>query len=57
MDCLYNFLHEQGLTPGNLCLCFSLATESLANKMKDMQSGQSVDISSIMKVQNKKSTM
>ena len=38
-------------------LCFSLATESLANKMKDMQSGQSVDISNIMKVEHKKSTL
>lgn len=48
---------EQGLTPDYLCLCFSLATESLANKMKDMQSGQSVDISSIMKVDDKKSRL
>jgi len=32
-----------------------LATESLANKMKDMQSGESVDISSIIKVDVKKS--
>ncbi|XP_078378356.1 transcriptional repressor NF-X1-like [Oculina patagonica] len=32
-----------------------LATESLANKMKDLQSGQSVDISSIMNMDDKKS--
>ena len=36
---------------------FSLATESLANKMKDMQSGQSVDISSLIKVDDKKSRL
>ena len=33
----------------------SLATETLANKMKDLQSGQSVDISSIMNMDDKKS--
>ncbi|KAJ7381293.1 Transcriptional repressor NF-X1 [Desmophyllum pertusum] len=32
-----------------------LATETLANKMKDLQSGQSVDISSIMNMDDKKS--
>ncbi|PFX24867.1 Transcriptional repressor NF-X1 [Stylophora pistillata] len=31
-----------------------LATETLANKMKDLQSGQSIDISSIMKADDKK---
>ena len=32
----------------------SIATETLANKMKDLQCGQSVDISSIMSVDDKK---
>ena len=39
---------------GWVCLYCSLATETLATKMKDLQSGQCIDISSMMKVDDKK---